>query len=220
MKMYKQVNDDENGTTTTTTKRFEGFDARFGTDPEEIYIELQTGSPAYIHVREGDYLQEGDVFHRERAGDSPRLATWEVVEITPEHVTGRDLDTGETVTMDREAVEKGLAVGRYSTNLTDFEWISVYQVGRWANYDEDDRESGTRYTGRPYVSVVAYGDNGRKYGRRYRFVSPESKKLYLWKEDKPLGGFRDEVADRLDRRVRDALEAEGYAVTETEVTEK
>ena len=26
------------------------------------------------------------------------------------------------------------------------------------------------YHGRPYVTVVAYGDNGQKYGRRYRFV--------------------------------------------------
>lgn len=215
MKMYSHANDHENSTTTTTTRRFEGYDARFGTDPEEIYIELRMGSPAYVHVREGDYLQEGDVFHRERIGASPRLATWEVEEITPDHVTGRDLGTGERVKMDREEVEKGLAVGRYSTNLTDFEWLSVYQVGRWAEYDEDD-DSGTRYTGRPYVSVVAYGDNGRTYGRRYRFVAPESNELALWKEDKPRGGFSEEVADRLDRRVREALEVDGYAVTDAE----
>lgn len=219
MEMNTQETDtEEQSTTTTTTKRFESFDARFGTDPKEIHIELRMGSHAYIRLREGDYLQEGDAFHREQLGvNSPTLDTWEVIDITPEIVVGRDLATGDEVAMDREGVEKGLAVGRYSTNLTDFEWVSVYQVGDWDDYDPEDDDSGTRYTGQPYVSVVAYGDNGLKYGRRYRFVEPESDRLYLWKEDGPLRRFSDEVADRLDRRVRTALEAEGYTVTEQEV---
>jgi hypothetical protein len=68
--------------------------------------------------------------------------------------------------------------------------------------------------------VVDYGDNGLKSGRRYRFVEPESDELTLWKEDKPLRGFPDEVADRLDERVRTALEADGYTITEKEVDEK
>lgn len=215
MKMYDQESDVEEERTTTTTKRFEGFDARFGTGPDEIYIELRLGSPAYVHVREGDYLQEGDAFHREQIGtSSPTLETWEVIDVTPEIVVGRDVATGEEVAMDRADVERGLAVGRYSTNLTDFEWVSVYQVGDWDDYDPDDEGTGTRYTGRPYVSVVAYGDNGLTYGQRYRFVDPGSDELVLWKADRPIRGLPDEVADRLDRRVRTALEAEGFAVAD------
>lgn len=223
MKMYKEITDEETSDveTSTTTKRFEGFDARFGTDPEEIYIELRMGSPAYIHLREGDYLQEGDAFHREQLGmASPTLDTWEVVDVTPDSVVGRDIDTGEEVTLAREEVEKGLAVGKYSTNLTDFEWVSVYQVGEWAEYDPEDEDSGTQYTGRPYVSVVAYGDNGLKYGRRYRFVAPESNELSLRKADEPRGGFSEAVAERLDQRVHAALEADGYFVAEPEVAQK
>lgn len=183
---------------------------------EEIYLELRLGSPAYVHVREGDHFQEGDAFHREQIGtNSPTLETWKVNEVTPEVVVARDVATGEEVVMDREGVEEGLAVGRYSTDLTDFEWVSVYQVGDWDDYDPDDEGSGTRYTpGRPYVSVVAYGDNGLKYGRRYRFVDPDGDELALWKSDRPIGGFDDEVADRLERRVRSALEADGYTVVE------
>ncbi|WP_435194763.1 hypothetical protein [Natronomonas sp. EA1] len=216
MKMYdSDLTADENRTTTATTKRFKGFDARFGTDPAEIYIELRMGSPAYIHLRAGEYLQEGDVFHREQLGvRSPTLDTWEVVEITPERVVGRDIETGDTVTWDRETVEKGLAIGRYSTNLTDFEWVSVYQVGRWDDYDPEEGDAGTRHAEQPYVSVVAYGDNGRKYGRRYRFAEPEAGELYLWREDRPFGGFDETVVERLDERVREALEAEGYTVVE------
>lgn len=216
MRMYDRENETTEGRTTeTTTRRFEGFDARFGTDPDEIYLELRLGSPAYVHLREGDYLQEGDAFHREQIGtDSPTLATWEVVDITPATVVGRDVATGEGVAMDRADVEQGLAVGRYSTNLTEFEWVSVYQVGDWDDYDPDDEGSGTRYTGRPYVAVVAYGDNGLTYGQRYRFVDPDADELVLWKVDRPIRGLPDEVAEQLDARVRTALEAEGFVVTE------
>lgn len=219
MRMYDQESPDGEARTTTTTRRFEGFDARFGTDPEAIYIELRLGSPAYIHLQEGDYLQEGDAFRREQIGiSSPTLDTWKVIEITPESVVVRDIKTGEETAMDREEVEKGLAIGRYSTNLTDFEWVSVYQAGTWEEYDPDDGDHGTTYTGRPYVSVVAYGDNGLKYGRRYRFVDRGTNELSLWKQDEPRGGFSEEVVERLDQRVEEALEAEGYTVDHRGVT--
>lgn len=193
---------DQTGTERTDTiKRFEGFDARFGTDADELYVELQAGRPAYIRVREGDYVQEGDAFHREWLGvSSPALETWEVVEITPEEVRGEHVETGAPTVWDRADLEKGLAVGRYSTNLTDFEMVSVYEAGAWSSDDE------------PYVSVVAYGDNGLKYGRRYRFTAPESNTLELWRTDEPRQGFTDTQAERFDRRVRAALEDDGYTV--------
>lgn len=215
MKMYPRTNTEEKDTTTTTTERLQGTDARFGTDPDEIYLELRMGSPAYIHLDEGDYLREGDAFHRDRLSPSaPTLATWEVVDITPEIVVGREIETGEETTWDREEIERGLALGTYSTELTDFEWLSVYQVGRWRDYDGEDDGSGLRYRGRPYVSVVAYGDNGLKYGRRYRFVAPQSDAVYLWKQDEPAGGLPDGIERRLDERVTEAIEAEGYEVVD------
>lgn len=204
-------------TTTTTTKRFESLDARFGTEPDEIHVELRVGSPAYVRLRPGKYLQEGDAFRRDQLGmDSPVLGTWEVREITPERVVGTDPQDGSETEWSREEVEKGLAVGRYSTNLTDFERVSTYEVGSWDEFDPDDDDDGPRYTGRPYVAVVAYGDNGLKYGRRYRYADRDSTELVLWTRDVPRSGFPDGVAERLDRRVHDALEAEGYEVVESD----
>lgn len=199
----------------TETKRYAGYGATFGTDPDEVFIELRSGSPAYIRLAVGDYLQEGDAFHRERLGENAAAVdTWTVTEITPATVEGRHVDSGEVRDWPREDVEKKLAVGTYSTNLTDFERVSVYQVGRHDDYDPDHDGSGLRYRGRPYVSVVAYGDNGLKYGRRYRFAAPGSNEVFIWKQDEPAGGFSEDVEARLDRRVRAALEAEGYQVVD------
>lgn len=198
-------------TTTTTTRRIAGHDALFGTDPDELYLELRVGRPSYIRVRVGDYLQEGDAFHRDQLGmDSPTIATWEVVEITPGRVVGRDIRDDEPAEWERAAIEQGLAVGTYSTNLTDFERLSVHEVGRRGEDDGSDGEY--RYTGAPYVAVVAYGDNGLKYGRRYRFADEEAATLELWTQDDPVEGLDRTVRERLDQRVREALEADGYTV--------
>ncbi len=194
-------------------ERFEGIDARFGTAPEEIYVVLRAGRPAYVRLREGKYLQEGDSFHREQLGhDSPSLATWAVTSVTADEVVGEATDTGERVVWDREHVERGLAIGEYSTNLTEFEAVSVVQTGRWRDHDADAPDGGYRYTDRPYVTVIAYGDNGLKYGRRYEFVDDERTELELWTQDASIEGFAEPVAERFERQVRAALEADGYAV--------
>lgn len=185
----------------------------FGTDHDELFIELLRGRPTYIRLNVGSYLQEGDAFHRTQTGpESPTVATWEVVEVTPDVVVGRDIHTGDERQWERAELETKLAVGTYSTSLTDFEWISVYQAGSWADYHPEVHNGGTRFVARPYVAVVAYGDNGLKYGSRYRFTSPESNELVLWKRDAPAGGFSDDVEARLDDRIREALAADGYRV--------
>lgn len=210
-----QLDDTSADITVTESRQYAGYGATFGTDPEEVSIDLRAGSPAYIRLRVGDALLEGDAAHREqhRVG-APAVDTWVVVEITPDTVTGRHLETGEETTWPRPDVEKKLAVGTYSTDLTDFERVSVYQVGRHEDHDPDADDADLRYRGRPYVSVVAYGDNGRKYGRRYRFADPEANTLFLWKQDEPAGGFTPDVEARLDRRVTAALAAEGYRVVD------
>lgn len=227
-------------------ERFEGIDARFGTAPDEIYVVLQAGRPAYVRLRPGEFLQEGDSFHREQLGlSSPTLETWEVTTIADDEVAGEVLDTREPVAWDREHVERGLAIGEYSTNLTDFEAVSVVQTGRWRDFggsggggddgsddgdgsgdgdgdgsgDGDagsDDGGGYRYTDRPYVTVIAYGDNGLKYGRRYEFAGDEGSQLELWTQDEAIEGFADSVAERFERRVRAALAADGYAVRDAD----
>jgi hypothetical protein len=169
--------------------------------------------------RTGEYVQEGDAFRRERIGTATPLATWEVTSTTPERVVGTDLESGAGREWEREALERGLLVGEYSTNLTDFEEISVVQIGRWGDDDggdEGDAEvgSGYRYDGRPYVTIVAYGDNGRKYARRYRFVDDGGGTLELWTQDPAVERFADEIAARLDGRVRAELAVDGYEVRE------
>jgi hypothetical protein len=198
----------------TATREIRGLDARFGTDPREVYVELRSGSPAYVRLREGDYLQEGDAFHYEQFRESSGLDTWEVLDVTPALVVGRDTATGYRREFEREDVEVRLCVGRYSTNLTDFENVSVYQVGDWETAETTRGAIDAQYTGSPHVSVVAYGDNGLKYGRWYGFVEPYSTELALWMVDDPRGTFDEEVAHRLDERIRTALEAEGYTIVE------
>lgn len=137
-----------------------------------------------------------------------------MIEITPEVVVGRDVETDEEITWDRKEIERGLAHGKFSTNLTDFEWISVYQVGRWREFDAEADYSDLRYRGQPYISVIAYGENGLKYGRRYRFAELDPEEINLWKEDVTAGGFNEDTVRRLNEIVHAALDAEGYTVVD------
>jgi hypothetical protein len=195
--------------------RYSDHDAEYQTAPDELFIVVRPGRPMYIRVTPGDHVQEGDAFHRERMGETRHLPTWEVTEITPSHVLGREVGSDDEKRWDREELERGLVVGRYSTDLTDFERISVIQTGRWSEYDESPEQTGTRYNGRPYVTVVAYGDNGERYGRRYRFVEGTEDHLELWTQDAAIDRFRDGVRARLDERARAELAADGYTLRET-----
>jgi hypothetical protein len=193
-----------------TGSRYSDSDAEYQTTPEELFIVVRPGRPMYIRVSPGDRIQEGDAVHRERMGETRHLPTWEVTEITPSYVLGRAVDSDEEKRWDREELERGLVVGRYSTDLTDFERISVIQTGRWSEYDETREQTGTRYNGRPYVTVVAYGDNGERYGRRYRLAEGSESRLKLWTEDAAIDRFSNEVRSRLDERIEEELEADGY----------
>lgn len=146
-------------------RRLPGLEARFVAEPNEIFVELCAGRPSYVRLR------EGDAEYRERTGESTPLQSWTVTDVTPERVRADGEDGGESREWSRTGVERGLAVGTYSTGLTDFERVSTLEVG-----GRGDDE--------PYVTVIAYGDNGLKYGRGYRF----------------------------DDRVRAALEDDGYTV--------
>lgn len=194
------------------TPRYSESDAEYGTEPDEIFITLRRGRPMYIRVSPGEYIQEGDAFHRERLGAGGRLSTWEVTAITPTEVRGRDVRSDVDHHWDRDELERGLALGRFSTNLTDFERVSVLQIGRWSDYDETRGTTGTRYNGRPYVTIVAYGNNGERYGRRYRFVEGRERVLELWTQDPDIDRFSDDIRAQLDERIETELEADGYEI--------
>jgi hypothetical protein len=135
-----------------------------------------------------------------------------VTEITPDRVVGERIDTGERREFDRERVERGLVVGNYATDLSAFPRVTAHAVGSWEAYDPD-YDDGTTYRGRPYVTVVAYGNNGQAYGLRYRHVDEDAPEhVSLWKEEVAVGALDAVGRERLFDAVETALEVEGYVI--------
>jgi hypothetical protein len=184
-----------------------GQEARIGTAPDELRVEWRPGRAVYHRVRVGDLLKDAD-----SDVSSPRIDEWRVTAITPDRVVGEDTKTGAVREWDRETLERGLVIGNYATNLTDFELVTAYPVGSWADYGTDEGDEYA-YHGRPYLTVVAYGDNGQKYGRRYRFVEDgNDTDIELSEEDMKTERIGDDLRARLDAVVEAALETDGYRV--------
>lgn len=184
-----------------------GQEARVGTAPDEIRVEWRPGRAVYHRVRAGDLIKDAD-----SDVSSPRIDEWRVTEITDDRVVGEHTKTGESREWDRETLERGLVIGNYATNLSDFELVTAYPVGSWADYGTEEGDEYA-YHGRPYVTVVAYGDNGQKYGRRYRFVAEgDDTDLELWEEDLKTERIGDALRARLDEVVESALASDGYRV--------
>jgi hypothetical protein len=189
-------------------RTIQGREALVHRRPDEVYVEWRAGQPVYFGVHVGDRLKDAD-----SDVSSPRIAEWAVTEISPSRVVGEHVDSGERREFDRERVERGLVVGNYATNLSEFARVAVHAVGDWDEYDPDvDAADGRIYRGRPYVTVVAYGNNGRKYGLRYRYVDEGSETVTLWEEDAAVDALDDDLRTRLFSTVGSALEAEGYTV--------
>ncbi|WP_152039845.1 hypothetical protein [Salinigranum salinum] len=183
----------------------QGREALVHRHPDRLYVEWRAGQPVYYGVSVGDRLKDAD-----SDVSSPRITEWTVTEITPDRIVGEAIKTGDRREFDRERVERGLVVGNYATNLSDFARVAVHAVGDWDAYDPDTTD-GTVYRGRPYVTVVAYGNNGRKYGLRYRYVTDgDDETLTLWEEDVVVGALDAEPRRRLFDAVEATLAAEGY----------
>jgi hypothetical protein len=186
----------------------QGREALVHRHPDEVYVEWRAGQPVDFGVRVGDHVKDADA-----DVSSPRIAEWRVTEITPTRVVGEHTGSGDRREFDRARLERGLVVGNYATNLSAFARVAVHAVGSWDAYDPDADETGVIYRGRPYVTVVAYGNNGRKYGLRYRYVEDgNDRDVTLWKEDAPVDALDDELRRRLFTAVESALTAEGFAV--------
>lgn len=182
----------------------QGREARVHTIPDEIYIEWRPGRPVYFGVKIGDRIKDAD-----RDVESAHITEWEVVEITPETVVGINEKTGERTEFERRELEQGLLLRRYATNLSDFATVVVHTVGNWADHDaaveagEPARE--------PCLGVVVFGNNGEKYGRRYRFTEPgETAEVELLDEDPSIGRLSPEMQTKLDETVVEALHEDGY----------
>lgn len=196
--------------TTTVTREIQGTVAGIGLDENEIFIDLPINRPVYIRVREDDHIQEGDVRARGtfELGDggselaSTTLQTWAVEEITSEAVTVRDLTTDEPEQWNRTDCEENLATGVVSTNLTEFERVSIVRTG-----PREGEDGGT-----PHVTVTAYGNDGRKFSRTYRLLDADAGTIEHWHQDRSIETFDDNLAIEFERRVEAALTEDGYAV--------
>jgi hypothetical protein len=191
----------------------QGHEALVVRRPDRVSVEWRPTHPRYFGVGVGDRLKDADA-----DVSSPRIDEWEVTEITPDLVVGEHVGTGTRREFDRQRVERGLVVGNYATNLSDFARVVVHPVGSWETYDADadtDADAaGVVYRGTPYLTVVAHGNNGETYGLRYRYTDagdPDS--VTLWEEDVSVGGLDASLRTRLTTAVEAALTAEGYTVT-------
>jgi hypothetical protein len=197
-----------NGGFTSVERRIvQGREVRSLQYPDELYVEWRPGRAVYYGVRVGDRIKDADA-----DVESARIDEWEVTEITPDRVVGQNVKTGEEQRWGREDMERYLVVGRYATNLSDFALVTAYPVGSWEGYDPDAKR-GLEYHGRPYLTVIAYGNNGEKYGLRYRFVEEGGRThVTLAEKDPKVTRITPEMRDRLDEVVRSALEEDGYVV--------
>lgn len=187
-------------------RTIQGRETRVHTTPDELYIEWRPGRPVYFGVRVGDHIKDAD-----RDVESAHITEWEVVEITPEAVAGVNQKTGERIEWDRRELEQGLVTRRYATNLSDFATLIVHPVGSWASYGTaTDADKPAR---EPSLSVVVFGNNGEKYGRRYRFVEPgETARVELLDQDANVERLAPDLQRRFDETVRRALDEDGYTV--------
>jgi hypothetical protein len=205
-----EVSAKSNRYTRIERRMIQGREARVSLLPDEIRIEWRPNRPVYIGVTVGDRIRDG-------AGDiaSAHIDEWEVVEITPESVVGEHVRTGVRREWERKTLERGLVLGNYSTNLTEFDVVAVNAVGSWETYDADAAADAgdLSFHGPPYLMVIAYGDNGQKYSLRYRFVEPGNDvDVELFEEGPRIGKLGPDQRRLLDERVRAALADDGYAV--------
>lgn len=186
---------------TLVSRTIEGVETLVSTEPGEIFVDVPAANARYVRVEEGDTIQEGDI--RSRSADelaSESLRKWRVESIGPETIIGTDRETDERREWDREELERKLAIGSLSTNLSGFERAT----------------SGTAdaSNGEP-VTVTVYGNDSRKFTQTYRPVDDtdrDERRLELATADERVEAFDDDLRERFDSTVALALRNEGYAV--------
>ncbi|MFC6826631.1 hypothetical protein [Halopelagius fulvigenes] len=191
------------------SRTIDGADALVNTESGEIFIDVPAETPQYIRVEEGDVIQEGDIRSRtEEELDSPTLRKWTVEEIGRKRVVGTDTETGEQREWERESLEKKLAIGSLSTNLTSFDRTNVTGGAKKSDNEEQ--------TGEESIVVVLYGDDGRKFTQKYHALDDESggdeRYAELMESDERIETFEPGLRVRFDQAARRALQTEGYEI--------
>lgn len=191
---------------TVEVRTIDGVKALVSTDPGEIFIDLPASNPRYIRVQESDRIQEGDVGTRTHAEIAePLLANWKIDSITAKIVTGTDDDTSEIREWDREQLIQRLSAGEFSAELTTFDRVSVTEIEEWR---ERHSVEGTEEV-RPYVIVIAYGNNGEKFTQLYAATeSGDWISLEVVQQDTNIQNFSEELRKRFDDAVHKSLEVE------------
>ncbi|MFC7203792.1 hypothetical protein ACFQJC_09710 [Haloferax namakaokahaiae] len=182
-----------------------GFDVLVNTDPGEIFIDLPASNPRYIRVREGDRIQEGDVSSRRSAELSgPLLTHWVVDSITIDTVTGTDTKTGETREWERDKLVQRLTVGEFSAELTTFDRVSVTEIeGLPGSASEESKWRN------PYVIIVVYGNNGKKFTEVHAATVPgDWDSLEVVQRDSNVQHFSDDLRERFEGAIQRALQLE------------
>ncbi|WP_318570549.1 hypothetical protein [Salinigranum marinum] len=191
---------------TIEARTIDGVEALVSVDPGEVFIDLPASNPRYIGVQEGGRIQEGDVGTQstaEMAG--PRLTHWVIESITAETVIGRDTETNETREWDREQLIQRLGAGEFSAELATFDRVSVTEIEEWGGRHSPEGAEEVK----PYVVVIAYGNNGRKFTQLYAATEAgEWDSLELVQQDSHVKEFSDELRTHFDDAVREALAVE------------
>ncbi|WP_440009858.1 hypothetical protein [Halomicrococcus sp. SG-WS-1] len=196
----------ENPKQTLEVRTIDGVDTLVNTDAGEIFIDLPASNPRYIRVQEGDRIQEGDVSTKTTAEMAASgLTNWTIESITPETVTGTDIDSGETREWDREQLVQRLGGGGFSAELTTFDRVSVTEIEEWRGR----HSAGDTDEVKPYVVAIAYGNNGEKFTQLYAATETGNwDSLEMVQQDGHIQNFGDELRQRFDDAVQKTLEVE------------
>ncbi|WP_224333855.1 hypothetical protein [Haloprofundus halobius] len=191
------------------SRTIDGVETLVNTESGEIFIDVPAATPQYIRVEEGDTIQEGDTRSRtERELESPTLRKWTVERIGRGTVVGTDIETGERREWERESLEKQLAIGGLSTNLTSFDRMNVTGGAKSPGHRGE--------TGEESLIVVLYGNDARRFIQTYRVVDDESgggeRRVELMEPDERVESFDPDLRKRFDRAVEQALQTEGYVI--------
>lgn len=195
--------DEQTPTQNHTYETIDGVKALINLDPGELFLDLPINTPRYIRVREGEQIQEGDVRTQPSQMGSQTLSKWRIETIAADTVTGVDVDTGESQEWDREWLIQHLGTGGFSVELIDFDRVSVSETtgsGKSQTGDHQDDVS-------PHVIVTAYGNNGQKFTQSYSSAESEDREsLQVVKQDQRVQEFDEELREKFDAAVAEALE--------------
>lgn len=191
------------------SRTIEGVEALVSTESNNLFIDMPAASPRYIRVKEGEIVQEGDIRSQtEEELTSESLRKWTIETIGPKTIIGTDRETGDRREWERESLEHKLAIGGLSTNLTDFERVTVGK----SNTSNPERQRSDKES----VPVTVYGNDSRKFTQTYRLITDDTvdaeRRLELMETDERVERFETDLRERFDQAVGLALRNEGYAV--------